>query len=119
MKKFLCGLLLALLVVSSVSVPVAFAGRQDFELKNQTGRTIIALWVRPAKTKDWGAIRPFKDLLNGESCTIQFDRDKNQDVKLWDIKADFSDNKATEWYDFDLFNTYTITLEKDNIAEYK
>ena len=118
MKKFLCGLLLALLVVSSVSV--AFAGRQDFTLKNETGKTIISFWVSPAKDNKWDAevdkVTPWKDLLTGESCNVTFNPNKNKNEEDWDIRADFEDGTSIEWNDFDLFKTYTITLRSDGTA---
>lgn len=118
MKKFLCGLLLALLVISSVST--AFAGRQDFLLKNETGKTIIAFWVSPAKDNKWDPevdkVTPWKDLPTGENCTVEFNPNKNKNVEHWDLRADFEDNTYTEWHDFDLFKTYTITLNKDGTA---
>lgn len=119
MKKFAFALLLVLVAVLFAST--AFAGRQDFRLVNNTGKTIVGFWVGPAYNDDWDVdddkISPWEPLRDGESCTITFNSNRN--VRLWDIRADFPDETYTEWHEFDLFKVYEIVLESDGKATYK
>ena len=116
MKNFkILRVFLATLIFSVALNGIAFAGRQDFTLVNQTGRDIINLYITPTNTYYWNDDILDVDILrNGDATHIVFDR--NETDRYWSMMAIFSDGNDWVWEKIDLFNTSQITLRFDGAA---
>ena len=102
-------LLAAFMVVAMAGT--AFAGSQDFELENGTGRTIAYIYLSPSNENAWiyqDELGPNDVLRPGESIFITFSpRDR---VRYWDIKVVYDNNKEDVWEDLDLYRIFNITI---------
>ncbi len=104
---------LAALFVMGLS-SVAFAGPQDFNLLNNTGKPIFYLNVSPSESKEWMPdILGSKVLEQGQVAHVTFAPTAG---KLWDLMAEFEDGSTIEWYDINLFECGMITLNADGTA---
>lgn len=98
----------ALLLCVAISTPVQ-AGDQDFELINQTGVDIYALYASPHSASDWEEdILGLDVLLAGDSVTIQFD--PAEAAALWDLRVEDENGDAIEWERLNLLRISIVTL---------
>ena len=116
MTKFNAVKIFLLAVIFSVTVGgTAFAGHQDFTLKNHTGRDILNIYITPSNSYYWNNDILGVDILyNGEVTEIVFDRSETD--RYWDLKAIYSDGSEYVWEDIDLFSVSEITLRFDGFA---
>ena len=116
MKNFNAIKLLLLAMIFSVTISgTAFAGHQDFTLKNQTGRDIVNIYITPSQSSSWDEDILGVDILyNGEVTDIVFDRSETN--RYWAMMATFSDGSEYVWEDIDLFSVSEITLRFDGAA---
>ena len=116
MKNFkILKVIFATLIFSIALSGIAFAGRQDFTLVNQTGRDIVNLYITPTNTYCWNDDILGVDVLeNGESVHITFSRKETD--RYWSMMAIFSDGNDWVWEKIDLFATSQITLRFDGAA---
>ena len=116
MKNFNAIKLFLLAMIFSVTISgTAFAGHQDFTLKNQTGRDIVNIYITPSQSSSWDEDILGVDILyNGEVTEIVFDRSETD--RYWDLKAIYSDGSEYVWEDIDLFSVSEITLRFDGFA---
>ena len=106
--------LLAVIFSATIS-GTAFAGQQDFTLKNQTGRDIVNIYVTPSNSYYWNDDILGVDILyNGEATDIVFDRSETD--RYWSMMATFSDGSDYVWENIDLFTVSEITLRYDGAA---
>src|SRR5205807_4511072 len=101
MKRFALKvkIALALAVIATFVTASAFAraGKQDFNLHNETGVEIHSLYVSPHCADDWEEDILGRDTLPaGESVKSTFeDRDKHVH---WDLKVTDKEGNSLEWY---------------------
>jgi hypothetical protein len=96
----------SLFQVSSVSAQ----GKQDFDLVNQTGITIVEVYITPHNAKDWGdnVFTDDEPLKNGDKTTILFSRKEKS--KYWDLYVvDKADNHF-QWDNLNLLEISEVTL---------
>ena len=106
MKKLIAA---AVAAASLFTATVAWAGRQDFRIHNETGQAIINLYVSPSSETNWGPdILGVEILAAGEDGTITFDRD--EEACLWDVKVNYQDGSVGDWRQINLCETTDITL---------
>ena len=116
MKNFNSIKLFLLAMIFSLTISgTAFAGHQDFTLKNQTGRDIVNIYITPSNSYYWNNDILGVDILyNGEVTDIVFDRRETD--RYWAMMATFSDGSDYVWEDIDLFSVSEITLRYDGAA---
>ncbi len=90
---------------------LASAAPQDFDLKNNTGYDISAVWIGPTSSQDWG-----DDIMDGEGIeagatqSIVFPHGRGATCN-WDLKVQYADDDTTaQWLNFDLCTITSITL---------
>ncbi|MEI9886253.1 MAG: hypothetical protein WDN08_07065 [Rhizomicrobium sp.] len=90
---------------------LASAAPQDFELTNDTGYDISAVWIGPTSSQDWGDdIMGEDELANGATQPIVFPHGRGATCH-WDLKVQYSDDDTTaQWLNFDLCTISSITL---------
>ena len=111
-RCFKTFMLTAMMLVATVAT--AFAGPQDFNLINNTGKSIFYLNVSPTEAKEWMPdILGSKVLLHGETAHVTFAPTPG---KMWDLMAEFEDGSSILWYELDLYAYGTITLNSDGTA---
>jgi hypothetical protein len=112
MKIFKAVRLFCLTVMMAVAFGgMAFAGSQDFDLENGTGRTIAYIYLRPTHEANWiyqAELGPNEVLRPGESIFISFDPRDN--VRYWDIKVIYDNGKEDYWECLDLYRIFNITF---------
>ncbi len=108
--RVLLGFIAALILAG-----ISFAGPQDFTLVNNTGADIYTVNISPSSTGDWEEDVMGSDILEaGESVTVRFSVGS---TRYWDIQAIFRDGTSISWYNIDLLETYTVTLNGDGTAD--
>ena len=113
MQRFYKTFLLAVMMLAA-TVGTAFAGPQDFNLLNNTGRPIYYLNVSPHEATEWMPdILGSKVLMPGEVAHVTFAPTPG---KMWDLMAVFEDESSITWYDLDLYAIGGITLNADGTA---
>ena len=86
-----------------------FPGEQDFELVNNTGVEINALYVTPHNANEWGDdILGVDTLPAGESLEIKFSR--KETAKMWDLRIEDEDGAFIEWESLNLLKISTVKL---------
>ena len=102
--------LLALCVLSMLLVGVAAAaGKQDFTLHNETGKTIQELYVSPNAADNWQEDVLGEDTLEtGNHVDVKFARAEKADV--WDLRVVFEDGKAVVWTKIKLSEITDVTI---------
>ena len=111
-RLFKTVLLAAMMLVATMGA--AFAGPQDFNLVNNTGKPIYYLNVSPTEAKEWMPdILGSKVLMQGEVAHVTFQPTAG---KMWDLMAEFDDGSSIIWYELDLYAYGTITLNADGTA---
>lgn len=91
-----------------VSPQSALAAQQDFTVHNQTGATLVGLWVSDSGRDVWGRNLLSRPLPSSGSTFVWFD--ENTTSCLFDIKATFSDSSSTEDYQIDLCSVSDYTI---------
>ena len=82
---------------------------QDFNIVNNTGRTVMTLNVSANDSNEWGPdILGTATIPNGGSGTVSFAR--GQEQCLWDLRATFDDGQTGDWRAVNLCETSTVTL---------
>ncbi len=115
MKKvnFIVALFAAMIFTVSAA-NTAFAGRQDFTLINQTGRSIVNIYITPSNTYYWDDDILDIDILDDDGyVNITFSR--SETARYWDMMAVFSDGNTWIWEDIDLFSVSSMTLRFNGI----
>jgi hypothetical protein len=89
----------------------ASAAPQDFDLINNTGYGINAVWIGPTSSSDWGDdLMEGEELANGATQSIVFPHGRGATCH-WDLKVQYSDDESTaQWLNFDLCTISEITL---------
>lgn len=88
-------------------------GKQDFTLRNATGKTIKELYVSPTTTNNWEEdILGDDTLANGKSVDISFSRSEKADK--WDLKVVFNDGSDAVWEKLNLSEITDITISFKN-----
>lgn len=114
MKK-ITRAVLGLFMAAVLFAGMSFAGPQDFVLINNTGADIYTVNISPSSSGDWEEDVMGSDILeNGESVTVRFSVGS---TRYWDIQAIFRDGTSISWYNIDLLETYTVTLNRDGSAD--
>ena len=90
---------------------IASAAPQDFDLTNNTGYDISAVWIGPTSSEDWGDdIMDGAGVANGATQSIVFPHGRGATCN-WDMKVEYSDDSTTaQWLNFDLCKISAITL---------
>lgn len=89
------------------------AGKQDFDLVNATGYTILEVYVAPSASNNWEEDVLGRDILNdGETVTINFA--PNQKACMYDILVVWEDGDQASWDSFNLCTASEITLHWEN-----
>jgi len=90
---------------------LATAAPQDFDLINNTGYEIKAVWIGPTSSEDWGDDILGDDVLsNGGTQSIVFPHGRGATCN-WDLKVQYSDDDTTaQWLNFDLCTISSITI---------
>lgn len=100
-----CGLFLSQGSASALNL--------NFELKNNTGYTITALYLSPHSQASWG-----NNVLNTvieEGDVISFHAPARATNRYWDLKVVYSNGSTEEWLGgFNLASIYDITLYYDD-----
>ena len=90
---------------------LASAAPQDFDLTNNTGYDISAVWIGPTSSNDWGDdIMDGAGVENGATQSIVFPHGRGATCN-WDMKVEYADDSTTaQWLNFDLCTITSITL---------
>jgi hypothetical protein len=84
----------------------------DFDLANETGYAISAIYISPASVEEWGPNIASGDLTSGESAHITFHPEAA--AAKWDLKVDWADGSdSSVWLNLDLTKISTLTLYYD------
>ena len=87
----------------------ALAGTQDFTLVNDTGLSIVHLYISPASTQDWEEDVLGVDVLeDGESADIEFSPEAQAEV--WDMMIVDTDGDKVVWKGLKLNEISQVTL---------
>lgn len=107
MKKML---LLPLAIFCCIGTGV-FASGLDFNLVNETGYDIRAVYIDANSSNVWtDDIMGADILVDGETVHINFA--PGQDTCIWDLKVDWiEDYEATVWVELNLCDISEVTLE--------
>ena len=113
MKKYSSFRLLFLVSLFTVLMTsMAFAGRQDFILVNETGETIYDIYVMPSNDHFHRSDVLETDMLyDGYSVNAFFDNSTK--YRFWDIMAYYGDNTFDYWYNIDLYVVSAVILLPD------
>ena len=119
-KKIFLSILLVLAMVS-----VAFAARSNREMKlrlvNRTGKTIVAVYLKPSRFDDWlieDELNDDRPLYNGEFIDMKF-YDRSEHREPHDIMIEFRDGTYDEWTGLDFGEFDEMTFEKDGATSYR
>ena len=102
--------MLATFLIVTAQSP-AFAGiTEPLEIVNETGRTILSLYVVPMQKKDWGNDLVGSGVMNqGDRRSINYDTE----FTLYKVKVEFSDGTGFTRRDIDLLNTWRLAIMRD------
>lgn len=102
-------MLATFLIVTAQST--ALAGiTEPLEIVNETGRTILSLYVVPIQKKDWGNDIVGSGVMNqGDRRTINYDTG----FTLYKVKVEFADGTGFTRRDIDLLNTWRLAIMRD------
>jgi hypothetical protein len=101
--------------IASLTIPMVgalpettMAARQDFRVHNQTGRTMVGLWVSDSDNGYWGDNILNRMLPSGYYTTVFF---PNGSSSCWfDIAAEFSDGSTAKDYGINLCRVANYTF---------
>jgi len=95
------------IAIASLTIPMAgvvpqtaLAAQQDFRVYNQTGRTMVGLWVSDSGKSVWGKNVLSRTLPSGYHTTVFFPNGASS--CLFDISAKFNDGSTAEDYQVNL-----------------
>lgn len=89
------------------------AQSQDFSMTNNTGMTLIDVYLSPTSSDNWGSdVIPGDLILDGETFNFTF-TGFDKDNCLWDIKFTADDGNSYTMTGVDLCAITTITLTKN------
>jgi hypothetical protein len=120
MKLMRSGVLRALMLVCLLTTGIgarAWAGSQDFRLKNQLGMTIREVYVSPATHYHWEEDILGEEVLPDDS-SIRIHFSPDEDHTFWDLKVVTADGEEHIWYNFNLKAISQITLSTRNGRTY-
>jgi hypothetical protein len=81
----------------------------DFELVNDTGIEIYALFLSPSQDDDWGEdVLETDTLADGDSIEVEFSSDTK--AHLWDLRIEDEDGDYLVWEELNLTQMSAITL---------
>ncbi|PIQ28848.1 hypothetical protein COW36_09645 [bacterium (Candidatus Blackallbacteria) CG17_big_fil_post_rev_8_21_14_2_50_48_46] len=84
----------------------------DFDLVNETGYAISAVYLSPTSVEEWGPNIAPDDLPSGASGHIHFS--PGATAAKWDLKVDWADGSPSSvWTELDLTEISTLTLHYD------
>lgn len=84
------------------------AAQQDFRVHNQTGRTMVGLWVSETESGYWGNNVLSRTLPSGYNTIIYFPHGASS---CWfDIAAKFNDGSTAEDYEVNLCRVANYTF---------
>ena len=110
MKKVLFAAVLVCLFIGT-----AFAGRQDFELQNYSGKTIVKVYVSPSYLDNYKPQHQFTGgglpLKSGRSTTLRFNNGEDKNTRYWDMLVIFEDDDHMQYRRLDLIDIYSITID--------
>lgn len=111
MKKLLLSLFfLGVLFVLNTS---AQAQSQDFQMTNNTGMTLIDVFISPSDSESWGSdVIPGDLILDGETFNFTF-TDVSPEKCMWDIMFTADDGVKYYMKGVNLCELTTITLSKN------
>ncbi len=104
------GALVVAAIIGVLMAPLpATAGTQDFTLVNDTGLSIVHLYISPASTQDWEEDVLGVDVLeDGESADIEFSPEAQAEV--WDMMIVDTDGDKVVWKGLKLNEISQVTL---------
>ena len=110
MKAFsVAACVAALSVVASVGVKAQNA-ELDFKLINQTGSTIVSIYIAPHDSDQWGDDVMSEDVLaNNASVDITFH--PKAKAALWDLRIEDKAGSPVEWESLDLTKIEELTIK--------
>ena len=94
----------------------AFASRQDFELQNYSGRTVVRIFASPSYLDNYTLENEFTGdglpLKSGESTTLRFDSGDNKNTQYWDMLVFFdNDDDCIQYRRLDLLKISSIVID--------
>ena len=92
---------------------------QDFTLMNNTGDTIVSIYLSPTKANKWRAEDELGNYVLKPGYEVDINFSPWDEARYWDIRAEFDDGTYAEWYNFDLFSISRITLNRNGKAVYE
>ena len=102
-------LLTAFIFVSTQSSVLAGI-TEPLEIVNETGKTIISLYVVPVQKKDWGNDLVGSGVMNqGDRRSIHYDSSYAQ----YKIKVEFVDGTTITRKDINLLDTWRLSIMRD------
>jgi hypothetical protein len=109
-KGFGVGALVVGVIAGLLVGPLpAQAGTQDFTLVNDTGLSIVQLFISPSNTQDWEEDVLGVDVLeDGESADIEFSPQAKAEV--WDMMIVDDDGDKVVWKGLRLNEISQVTL---------
>ena len=108
---------LAMLAAAAVCLigTAALAGKQDFELVNNTGYQVDKVFVSSVGAKPWEEDIMGRDTLgDGERVAISFE--KGERGCNYDLKVIYHDGDEAEWHDVNLCEISTVHIHWDKGA---
>ena len=109
MKQFLKIFLLSAFVIASVQSSAFAAGiTEPLEIVNETGKTIISLYVVPMQKNGWGNDLVGSGVMNqGDRRSINYDTE----YAHYKIKVEFDNGSTLTWKDVNLINVWRLSIE--------
>ena len=104
--------LLALTVMLLATSLPALAGQQDFTLVNESGISIVELYVSPASVNSWEEdVLGVETLPSGSSTKVVFSDDEDRSV--WDLRLIDENGDEHIWPGLHLKEINAITVDSD------
>lgn len=108
MKKTL--IILAALILLALNQSVNAQSNQDFSMTNNTGMTLVDVFISPNNSDDWGSdVIPKDMILDGETFNFTF-TGVDPDHCSWDILFTADDGNKYYMKGVDLCSLTSITL---------
>lgn len=109
MKRMLIAL--CLLLASLALPPEPALADNMFKISNQTGKTIIYLYVAPSGANNWEEDVLSPEVLNIRTLESGFYCEVNLDMAdSYDLRAEFRDGSMHEYYDIAVRKNRGVTL---------
>ena len=115
MKKYLLKIfVLAAFFVATIQTPTSAGITEPLEIVNETGKTILSLYVVPIQKKGWGNDLVGSGVMNqGDRRSIHYDTDFTR----YKIKIEFADGATLTRNDVDLLDTWRLSLKRDGSCD--